>query len=197
MDRLCDLSAKIGPDFDELRNERNATLSSWVDPPRPPDMSFKDVLEDVSREPVARLWRDLCQIASSPDVQSLSEFDCPKITESLLKSGITAAEAEELAEKLRHHKMSAIPIQFFHNRLAAAGSHTLLQRQKASLDYNDIIDQERLSVALAFSDFAITDRSMAARVERSGIGDVSACKVFRVGDLSEFERALRIRLSCE
>jgi hypothetical protein len=195
MDRLRDLSAEIGPDFDELRNERNATLSSWVDPPRPPGMSFKEVLEDVTLEPVARLWRDLRQIASSPDIQSLSEFDCPRITASLLKNQITAEEAEKLAEKLRHHAMSAIPIQFFHNRLAAAGSHLLLQRQEARLDYNDIIDQERISVALAFSNFAVTDRSMSDRVERSGVKDVSVCNVFKVGDLVEFERALKARLS--
>lgn len=195
MDRLRDLSAEIGPDFDELRNERNANLSSWVDPPRPSGMSFNEVLENVSLEPVARLWRDLRQIASSSDIQSLSEFDCPRITESLLKNHITAEEADELAEKLRHHAMDAIPIQFFHNRLAAAGSHLLLQRQEAKLDYNDIIDQERISVALAFSDFAVTDRSMADRVERSGVKDVSECNVFKVGDLVEFERALTARHS--
>lgn len=194
MDRLRDLSAQIGPDFGELKNDRNAALRSWVDPLRPQNMSFKKVLESVTREPVARLWRDLRQIISSSDPQSLSEFDCPRITQFLLKHRITVDEAEKLEEELRHHKMDAIPVQLFHNRLAAAGSHLLLQRREAQMDYNDIIDQERLSVALAYSDFAITDKRMVARVERSGVCKISACVVFKVSDLLEFEQALKSRL---
>lgn len=195
IDRLCGLSAEIQPVFEKLRRERNTILGTWMDDLMPPSMGFGGVLEVITLEPVARLWRDLRQIASSPNFYSLSNFECPKITDSLLKNCITAKEADELAEKLRHHAMNSIPIQFFHNRLAAAASHLQLQRPEAKFDYNDIIDQERLSVALAFSDFAVTDRSMAARVEFSGVCDLSACKIFKVSDLLEFEQALRAKTS--
>lgn len=188
--RLCALSAEIGPAFDEERNDRNSILKSWTNQPKPLGITFNQILKDVAREPVALLWRDLRLIATSQDIRSPLNLECPKITERLLKNRLTTAEATELAEKLRHHKMSAIPIQFFHNRLAAAASQTLLQRTQAVFDYNDIIDQERMSVALAFADYAITDRSMAARIEQSGVYNVSTCKVFRVGDLRRFEKTL-------
>lgn len=132
MDRLLEFSAQIGPDFETLRSRRNSILASLVESPGA--ARFDQVLRDVTREPVARIWRDLRRIASSPNSQSPSEFDCPQIAEFLLDRQITAIEAEELGDKLMHHAMSAIPIQFIHNHLAAAGSHVSAVTQSAPPD---------------------------------------------------------------
>lgn len=195
MGRLCELSLQIGADFEELRNERNSTLSSWVDPPRSPDMSFEDVIKSVSLEPVAKLWRDLQLIADSTDAQSISCFEIPKITDSLIENKLTVKEAMDLANELKNHAMSKIPVMFIHNRLAAAGSYALLKRPEEKLNYNDIIDQERLSVALAFADFVVTDKRMVARIEKSGAYEICKCQVFKVSHLSDFECSLKSQLS--
>ena len=190
MEEMSELSARFKPEFCEMKSEKNAELGSWIDPGSHVVRTNDEVLKSVSLEPVAKLWRDLRRIAKVQDSDASSEFECGGITEKLQAKGLTAFEALELSDALLNRKMEAIPFQFYHNRLAAAGSQEAPNRVNRNVTHNDIVDQERMSVALFLADMAVTDNRMVARIVRSRVLEFTTCKVFKVGEMRDFQLAI-------
>lgn len=194
MDKVRDFSAGAGADFTDFIRRQDGRLKQFKASPVTQNASFEEILGSVSLEPVSRLWRDLGRIVDSTSAQDVSGLETPNLSRLLLKRGITKNEAEELSAKIKCRKMESIPIFYCHNRLAAMAAYDECYRKSSNFCYNDIIDQERMSTAIAYSEFAITDKAMASRVSRSNACEYSHCRVFSVTDMSDFERVLMERI---
>lgn len=194
MEKLRDFSAESCVNFSNLIENKNSILKKFNRNSIDKNSTFEETLESVSLEPVSLLWRDLRRIVDSNGSVEASSLECPKVSKLLLQRGVTNYEAENLAEAIRFRKMETIPVVYCHNRLAAIAANDEISRGASKYCYNDIIDQERMSTAIAFSDFAITDRAMVSRVNRSRVCEQFHCRVFSVADLIDFEDVLMERI---
>lgn len=192
---LSEISGEGRESFHDLKQERNQDLAALTPTPGANSMSHEDIVESVEFEVKSKLCRDLKQIAFGASLEAVTTFECARISVELLERGVTAEEASSLAEAIEAGKFSTIPVQFFHARLVAQGEWARARDdRRGPPDYNDLIDQERLSLALAWVELAITDRRMAERVRGAALEQFTPCLTFAMGEIDGFISTLKERL---
>jgi hypothetical protein len=140
-------------------------------------MSADEIFRSASLDRCGMFWRDLRKFAAGPTTLA-SDYEIPWLMTGLIARGLTVAEAQRLAEAVRHHRWEAIPDNFFDLRLGSRWNHDSVRGQRPRYDPNDEIDRWRAAVALAHSDLFITDSYIADLCRRARVVDYTPTVVF-------------------
>lgn len=181
------ISAASSAEFRDLKSARNCELKKLTPSGESQTMDHQSIIESVAAEPRGMLWRDMRRISGDQDFRHDVELECPRVTELLLELSLTPREAALLSEIVAQRGFDSIPIQFYHNRLAAAAAVAAAEDpRRGPPSFNDLVDQERLSVALCWADWAITDKAMARRVNDAGLSGFTGCATWPLCSMVQF-----------
>lgn len=140
-------------------------------------MSVRQIFLSSSLERCGAFWRDLQKFVKAPATLA-TDYNVPWLMSGLITHGLTAGEAQKLAEVVRFGHWGAVPVNFFDLLLGSRWDHDSVHGQRPRYYANDEIDRWRAAVALEHSDLFITDSYIADLCRRAGVAEYTQTVVF-------------------